>query len=151
LKKGDRLSETMIVRAVADDAARRVTGKVIAALQRMRITLSGDDSELKTTWGEICVQVQYEHSFFWDAYEETVKTLIEAHVAELQKYEREAIWLQTPAGSDWDCEETAEREAYPVVNDEIVDYLADEYVYAGAGEWSNARIRAYIDRSSRRD
>jgi hypothetical protein len=39
----------------------------------MSDTLSGDDSELKTTWDEICAQVQYEHSIFWETYDEIVR------------------------------------------------------------------------------
>ena len=39
-------------RAVAQLAARRIARKVITDLQRMKHTLSGDDSELKTTWDE---------------------------------------------------------------------------------------------------
>jgi hypothetical protein len=54
------LSESAIVQAVAEDAARRVTRKVISTLQKMTVLLSGDDSELMTSWDEICVQVQGE-------------------------------------------------------------------------------------------
>jgi hypothetical protein len=144
----DSLSESAIVLVVAEEAARRITRKVIAKLQHLEHTLSGDDSELETTWDEICVQVQYEESFSWDAYDETVRAIVGAYVAELPKHEREAIWLQTDAGGDWDGEEPEDREAYPVCDDDIVDYLARECVYTEAGRWSNARIRAYIERSS---
>jgi hypothetical protein len=57
------MSESAIVREVAEKAARRITRKVIATLQQMTDRLSGDDSELKTTWDEICAQLQYEKSF----------------------------------------------------------------------------------------
>lgn len=142
----DPLSESGIVRAVAETAAQRITRKVIAHLQSMDETLSGDDSVLKTPWDEICVQVQYEASFFWDAYDDTVQGIVRGYVTELPKHEREAIWLQTDAGSDWDYEEPEDREPQPVCDDDIVDYLAHEYVYVEAGRWSNARIRAYLDR-----
>lgn len=83
------LNELTIVAEVARLAARRITRKVIADLQRMELTLSGDDSELKTTWDEICAQVQYEQSFAWDAYDETVKTLVGGYVSDLPTHERE--------------------------------------------------------------
>lgn len=51
------LSESAIVRVVADQAAKRVTRKTITALQQVTDTLSGDDSELETAWDEICAQV----------------------------------------------------------------------------------------------
>lgn len=147
----DELSESSVVRAVAAQAAQRVTRQVIAALQRIRHTLSGEDSELKTTWDEICAQVQYEESFSWDAYDDTVRALVDGYVAKLPRHEREAIWLQTDAGFDWSFEEPEEREPCPIVDEDIVEYLTQEYVYVEAGRWSNARIRAFIDRSSMRD
>ena len=145
------LSESSIVRAVAEASARRITRRVIRELRQMTDTMSGDDSELKTTWDEICAQVQDQESFHWDAYDATVRLIVQGHVATLSKHERDAIWLQTDAGSDWDCEEPSDREADPVQDDDIVDWVTREYVYAEAGNWSNGRIRAYIERSSRRD
>jgi len=147
----DMPSETAIVRAIADRAAKRITRKTIAALQRRTDTTSGDDSELKTIWDEICTQVQYEESILWDAYDQTARAFLRSYIEELPREERDAIWLQTDEGVEWDCEEPTDREAYPVVVDHIVDYLAREYLYTKAGRWSNARIRAFIERSSMRD
>jgi hypothetical protein len=148
----DRLSESGIVSAVAEEASQRITRKVIAALQGMKDTLlSGDDSELETTWDEICVQVQDEESFFWDTYDEIVRDMVRGHVAQLPRYKREAIWLQTVAGSDWDSEEPESREPYPVVDDDVVDYLVPKYVYSQAADFSNTRIEAYLARSIERD
>ena len=146
------LSESVIVRAVAEKAARRITRKVIATLQRMRTTLSGDDSGLKTTWDEICVQLQSEESLYWDTYDETVRSIVVVQIAALPKHEREAIWLQTDAGLDWRYEEPDKRESDPTMLDEdIVNWLSKEYVYAEAENSSNPRIRAYIERSTMRD
>ncbi len=147
----DALSERRIVRVVAEAAAQRIMRRVVAELLRMKYTLSGDDSGLKTTWDEICVQMQTEESFSWDAYDETVRVIVGHHVAELPKHEQEAIWLQTDNGLAWDCDEADGPEVYPVSDDDIVSYLAHEYVYAEAGRWSNTRIRAFIDRGSIRD
>jgi len=73
------LSESSIVRTVAELAARRITRKVIKEPRQMTDTMSGDDSELKTTWDEICAQVQYEESFHWDAYDHTVRAGVRPH------------------------------------------------------------------------
>jgi hypothetical protein len=145
------LSESTIVREVAGVACARIARKTIAALKRMKDTLSGDDSELKTTWDEICVQVQDEHSFYWDAYEKTVRSVVTTHAGELVPYEREAIWLQTKSGIDWDSDDLESREDYPVFDDEIVDYITTEHVYAEADRFSNSRIREFLDRTSIRD
>jgi hypothetical protein len=144
---GDKLSESAIVNAVSHEAAQRLARKVIADLQAMRGTLSGDDSGLKTTWDEICVQVQYQESILWDDYDEVVRNMIGGYIAELAKYEREAIWMQTDAGIDWVFEEPKGSAAYPVVDTDIINYLIHKYVYSNAADWSNARIEAYLARS----
>lgn len=145
------LSESNIVRALAEETAQRITRRARSELQKMNHTLSGDDSVLKTTWDEICVQVQDERSIYWDAYDRTVRYLLEFYVDELAKHEQEALWLQTEEAWDRNCEESEERAEYPVSNDEIVDYIIREYVYEEAEQWSNARIRTFIYQGGMRD
>lgn len=140
------LSEDAIVCAVAEAAAKRVTRKVIGQLRRMKDTLSGEDSELKTTWDEICAQVQFQESFYWDAYDDTVRAIVGTQIALLPAHEQEAMWLQTDAGIDWSCEEPDERETQPVCDEDIVEWLISTYVYEEAANWSNSRIQAYLDR-----
>jgi hypothetical protein len=144
------LSESAIVSAVALEAVQRITLTVIAELQGMTDKLSGEDSELNTMWDEICVQVQDQESVFWKVYDEIVRSMVRGRVAELAKHEREAIWLQTDAGFDWGYEEPEDREASPVLEDDIVNYLVRD-VYSQAADWSNDRIEAYLARSSRTD
>jgi hypothetical protein len=145
------MSESPIVREVADKAARRITRKVISALQKMTETLSCDDSQLETTWDEICAQIQGQLSVHWDVYDETVRGIVGAQLASLAKHEREAIWLQTQAGIDWSCEEEETRQAPPVVESNLVDWVTSQHVYAEAANWSNARIRTYLEQSSMED
>ena len=147
----ESFNESAIVRAVAQEAAQRITRKVIADLQDMQDLMSGEDSGLENTWDEICVQVQYQESHSWNAYDQTVKALVAAHLADLPKHEREALWLQTDEGSDWEDEQPEGRANYPVYDGDIVKYLTHEYVYKEAGNWSNPRIRAFIDGSSLSD
>ena len=103
-----------IFERIARPAAQRITRKVIRDLEQMTDTLSGEDSGLETTWDEICVQIQHEESPFWFAYDEIVRRMIGGFVGELSDNEREAIWLQTGAGIDWNCEEPDAREPNPV-------------------------------------
>ena len=147
----DGLSESAIVGVLARISAERITRKVIAGLQRINETMSGGESELKTIWDEICVQVQYGESFFWEAYEKTVKALVAAYVVDLPRHEKEAIWFQTDAGCAWSCRIGDDPDPYPVSDADIVGYLIHDYVYSEAGRWSNARIRAYIERNRRGD
>jgi hypothetical protein len=145
------LSEAGIVRALAEQVAQRMTRKTITALCGRTETTSGDDSGLKTVWDEICVQVQYEESILWDAYDLTVRSFIEAYVEDLQPHEQSALWLQTDQGCGWACEEPDDRDDDPVFNSDIVDYVVKDYVYIEAGRWSNRRIRAFIDQAGMRD
>jgi hypothetical protein len=138
--------ESRVVEQVARDAARRVTRRVIAELQRLSCTLSGDDSGLETVWDELCVQMQFQESFAWNVYEETVQAIDVAAVSELATHERDAIWLQTDAGHEWEFRDPQDRMLEPVCEADIVAHITREHVYAEAGRWSNKRIRAYLER-----
>jgi hypothetical protein len=144
----EELSESAIVTAVAQEAALRVTRESIAELESMTETTS--NSELETIWEEICVQVQHEQSVFWDAYDDIVWSMIRGRVDDLPKYQREAIWLQTDADFDWRYEEAESRDAYPISDGDIINYLVKK-LYSEAADWSNDRIDAYFARTSERD
>lgn len=132
--------------------AKRLTSRVIRKLQRLTdCRLSGDDSVLNNTWDEICVQVQFEESIFWDVYVKTAYAILTGEVACLPAREREALWLETEFGSDWACDEGADMTRCPVCDDDIVAYLWRDYVLPEADRWSNKRIRAYLELSIRSD
>jgi len=61
------MTESVIVLVVARAAAKKVTNKVIRDFRKLPAQLSGDDSGLNSVWEEICVQIQYEQSFWWNA------------------------------------------------------------------------------------
>ena len=146
------LSESTIVRDFAEDVCRRLTRRVLRSLRGMTDTrLSGDDSGLTNVWDEVCVQVQFEQSVFWDAYEQTVTALVAGEFAKLSLHEREAVWLQSPEGANWSCEDEDEREPAPVYDPQAVDHIVREFVYAEAGRWSNPQIREYLEQSGSSD
>jgi hypothetical protein len=145
------LTETSIVRATAEDAATRVTRKVVRALQKMKHTLSGDDSELKTTWDEICAQVQCEESFFWDTYEATVRDLVAAYTSPSCNSTSGRLFGYRPMRVAIGNARIQGSPRLTRCSTTIVDYLIHQYVYAEAGRWSNARIRAFIERSTMTD
>lgn len=124
---------------------KRLVRGCIRELQRMDGSLlSGDDSGLHNTWDEICVQQQLEHSFSWHAYEATMDAIIEHRVGQLQPYELDALWLQTPECDDWDCELEDERDSYPVSESDVESYLMNELL-SEANDWNNERISNYIN------
>ena len=140
-------TEKDVLSKFADEIAERISNRSISELQKIKDTLSGDDSELKNTWDEICAQVQSAQSFFWDVYDETARSIVVAYVAKLKQHERLALWFQTDEGGDWLYDDEDEKDEHPPVSDEdIVEYVIHEYVYREAGSWSNERIRAYLDR-----
>jgi hypothetical protein len=137
-----KLSESLIVSNLAEQVCQQITRKVISSLQALKNgLLSGDDSGLTNAWEEICVQVQGEESFSWEGFDLTVRQTVSAEVTELLPHEREAIWLQTPAGEDWDADNEESREEYPVTEDEIVEYVTTQYVHSSAGDWGNRRTK----------
>ena len=144
--------ESVIVRDLAARVCQKIANQTISHLQSIDdVLLSGDDTELKNVWDEICVQVQYSESVYWDAFDEPVRAMVLGFVTELSDFESCAVWLQTDGGNNWLCEEQDERDANPVDPSEIADYVLKEYVYVRAGKWSNPRIRTFIDRSGRSD
>ncbi|MCM2971793.1 hypothetical protein [Larsenimonas suaedae] len=140
------LSESKIIRDLADDLRGHLVRKAIRALQVMPVNglLSGDDSGLANVWDEICVQLQIEQSLYWSAYEQVIYAFVVAYVDELQLHELEAIWLITEQGEDWDCELEKEREPDPVLKDDVVEYVVG-CVYQAALDWTNERIRRFLD------
>lgn len=50
-------------------------------------------------------------------------------------------------GCDWLHDYSEESDEHPpVFEEDIVQYIVQEYVYDKAGGWTNERIRAYLDR-----
>ena len=146
------VGEHSFVRALADTAAKRTTRRFVRDMQKLTdCRLSGDDSELANIWDEICAQAQFDHFEAWEVYEETAKATLSGLVADLTDHEKRALWLQSEAGWDWDYDTQDANASPPVSDDEIVDYLWNECVLVEAGRWSNARIRAYIERAGSSD
>ena len=79
--------EQHIAAAWAKQLSDKLIKESIAALEQMDANemLSGDDSGLKNVWEEICVQVQGEESVFWDAYVETIESLLSGSVELLDR------------------------------------------------------------------
>ena len=144
-------NEGDIIKAFAGEIAKKVTKKTILALQRMPYTLSGDDSGLTTTWDEICVQIQGEESYHWNMYDLTVRSLVEYDVFQLKHFEQLALWIQTEAYDSWESEKQDDEQFPPIFEGDIVDYLLTEHIYSEAMEWTNAKIRKYLEQKMRYD
>lgn len=129
----------------------KATRRTIRTLQGLRDGLqSGDDSGLENAWDEFCVQVQYEESVFFDAYEETVRAVLRGHLETLPALDLEVAWLHTDAGADWLQAETEEHSPPPVCLDHVLDDALG-IVFTMAANWSNQRIRGYLERANAGD
>lgn len=64
---------------------------IIRTIRAIPTKLSGDDSPLADAWEEIKEQVQHEKSFFWQAYLDTMKQIINGKVDSLSGQDRSVI------------------------------------------------------------
>ena len=138
--------EEEIVEELASEIGKRITRKTIRDLQKMgEEFMQSGDSGLENVWDEICVQVQYESSLLWELYDETVRLCVAHFVSELKYYERFALWFQAEDAHYWKYEDDEEQKKGPALSEEeIVNYVVNDYVYSEADRWSNQRIRAYL-------
>lgn len=141
-----------IISAFSESACRIISGKVVRSLQKMtNCMMSGDDTPLNNIWDEICVQVQCEQSWMWDAYLDTISDYILIEVEKLDNHTKEAIWLQTEEGSDWEWEIEGDGEADSVdsvdfIEYDIVNHILYNFVLPTAANWTNKRIEKYLER-----
>ncbi len=143
----------------ADEATRILTTRTIRSLQALRETHlhAGADSGLRDTWDEICVQVQEEYSPLWEAYAETIRAFLRWHCERMPARDLHSIWRRTDAGydwqhgmGDWECGEAEARkrldnQEWLYTLDDVVEDLLERLLWKAA-DWSNRRIRRYIDR-----
>jgi len=143
--------ENRIVSELAEVVCKRIARQTRMALTKMTdCQLSGEDSPLKNTWEEICVRCQGEESIFGSAYGDTIRSIVREFVQKLQRFEIEAIWLQTDNAfdlTDEEYERESSGEKRPAINESsVVDYIIQNHIYSLAGDWSNKRIREFFER-----
>ena len=138
-----------IIAGIAKTECLKISRKIIRTLQRMTDGMqSGDDTPLKNIWEEICVQVQHEESVMWDVYLSTVSQIILPEVEKLDTHIKQAIWLQTYEGMDWEDEVADDEEGRkiaPFSEEDITQHILHSYILSRAGEWNNKRIEQFLD------
>jgi len=135
-----------IVSDLADSTCERVSNRVIRALVAMtRGADSGEPSILRNVWDEVCVQVQHEPSIYWEDYLRLVNSLSVNEVSSLELMEKQAVWLQTRDGGDWSID-NEDKEDVPTSDDDIAQYIVNDYVLFKAGGWTNHRIERFLEK-----
>jgi hypothetical protein len=144
-----------IIMAVAEKGCNQVSGKVVRELRKMTAGMqSGDDSPLKNIWDEVCVQMQGQESATWEYYLDVIRDLIRIELKPFDSETEQAIWLQTDQGADWDRdtewkiqnEEDDIPEKMEVNQEDIIEFILNEYVLKTASDWKNKRIEKFLDR-----
>jgi hypothetical protein len=133
---------SQVLSVFAKECISKAVSQIIRMLQGFKITLSGEDSGLENTWDEICVQLQGEYSVYWDLYENIVLDTIEEEVDKLPTHEQLAIWLETESSYSYDEDEDDLESKY---DPSEVCYHIKSKIYQKAGDWSNRRIRKYLE------
>lgn len=138
-----------IIKKFVDFEGERISRKVILALQKRTDALEvgnyycftpRSESGLKNIWDEICVQqIEAEFSDYWSYFVLEVENLIEPEIEKLPEHIQQAIWLQIE--ENWGYQEGEEME---IATYQLVDYIAEEYVFERARRWSNKQINYFI-------
>lgn len=142
--------ESRLLSRLAEARASVLVRRGVRRLQALRedSMLTSPEAGLVSIWDEVCVQMQGEESIYWDVYLLFIREGFEADVDEATQHERDAMWLQTPAGERWldevDCleEEGAVVWEIPSLSGDITEWLTEALLYEASG-WSNPRIRKY--------
>ena len=134
---------SQVLSVFAHERVSKIVSQIIRKLQGFKEALSWEDSGLENTWDEICVQLQDEYSFHWDLYEDLVLDLIEEEVTKMATHEQLAIWLETESAYSYDADEDDLESKYDPT--EVCHHIKSR-LFQKAGEWSNTRIRNYLER-----
>lgn len=137
-----------IIAGIAESRCRKISGAIVRCFQKMTEGMqSGDDTSLKNLWDEICVQVQGQQSVAWDLYLDTIRLVIQGEVEKLDAQTKQAIWLQTDEGIDWEMN-NEDQDAVTFCEDDITEYILQNFVLSAADNWTNKRIEKYLQTES---
>ncbi|WP_234121355.1 hypothetical protein [Clostridium hydrogenum] len=135
-----------IISEIAREECKKVSERVIKILQGMHKEMgSGDDTILKSVWEEICVQVQGEQSFTWEAYLECIREIVSDELKLCGVQIKQAIWLQTQEGIDWECDNEDEEATVAYFDDDMIEYLLNDYILTSAADWTSDTIERYLE------
>ena len=121
---------SQVLSVFAHERVSKIVSQIIRKLQGFKEALSWEDSGLENTWDEICVQLQDEYSF-------------EEEVTKMATHEQLAIWLETESAYSYDADEDDLESKYDPT--EVCHHIKSR-LFQKAGEWSNTRIRNYLER-----
>lgn len=107
---------------------------------------TSEDSGLENLWDEICVQTQYEYSFYWEAYVDYIRSSIEDKVNKMSEHEVLLIWFQTEDFFDLSFDADNEENKVNLIDynlETVVNHIFNELLSESVN-YTNARIEKYI-------
>lgn len=142
-----------IIISKAEKACQKISRKVTGELRKMTSGMqSGDDSPLKNIWDEVCVQVQGQESSLWVYYLNVIGELIRVELKLIDPETEQTVWLQTDQGADWDMDiemkiqnEEEVPEKIEASEDNIIEFILNEYILKTAADYKNKRIEKFLD------
>jgi hypothetical protein len=123
----------------------RYVKRIIRDIKRLpkECMLSGADSDLRNVWEEWVVQVQGEHSFSYEAYEDTIRAICREVAKKLPQEEQGLLWLWTDGYWNWDEEEDGTEIPY---GDPVLDALEDAFFGRVNGAADDLELPDRLDR-----
>ncbi len=104
---------------------------------------------MKTVWDEVCLQERMGEGPFWSAYEQEIDRIIAYYIEKLDEPAKQALWLQTSAGDDWECTLGSDNDQWsnaPALDNDIVGYIRSA-VRKEAEKCENRRVERYLEDS----
>jgi hypothetical protein len=85
------------LRFILKDKYDEYTNLVITQLEELDANsmLSGDDSSSENVWEEFALQIQIEHSIFFELYEEIIHQFISDSIKSINLLDLQLLWLDT--------------------------------------------------------
>lgn len=124
---------------------KRVTRAVVHQLRSMPTPIP-EIFGMKSIWQDICVQLQYDKSIEWDAYEYEAKSSVERAVDALNIEDMTCVWLQTRRADEMPWQDHHNDDSIPIYADDVIDYILSDYVFKKAIDSEDRVVRAWIDR-----
>lgn len=132
-----------LISSLANDLLDRESKRIMRILIKQKdVRLSGDSSYLENLWDEICAQLQYGYSIYWDQYDDYLNNLCNEQFNTLTNVEREILELYSTSEEWWDM---MEEEEYVYSNETSPQSLLYDKVISLSSNYSNIKIRRYGD------
>ena len=136
---------------LSDNLCKKIARQTIRWMQGQNTAI--DIGYLENLWDDVCYQLQAGRSYSWNHYDFAIMTYVISKLEELNKYEANAIWLQTDNAYDHlvdmedkgiaiDSRFTPMRS--PPYVDDMARYIVNEYIYSQADTWQNDRLRQLL-------